>query len=442
MLKILMVMAFSSSAYAATNVRDFGAKGDGATDDHAAVQAALDAGAGGVVNVPAGRYLLGKGSGPWCIRVPAGTTLQGASGAVLVQAVVGGSVNLIQVEAAGVTISGLELDGQRSLQVPDEHRAGVFGQGATGLVVTDVVSHDFTGDGFKVHTGSNGVTLTRLTATSNVRHGVSFAGCTTGASVTSSTFSGNLMSQLESEGVPPCHADAVTVTGNLLDSAGVSSYFALSIASDATARASGWVVNANTILGGISITATANIGFTGNQISTSNDNPAVYVYQGSDGVALTDNTLSTSSAPAVVEIVGNTVGIPDHVVLAHNTVTSTVTTGMGIEVRSGRTITLLGNTVIGAGGNYTYAYGVYARSIVAGSNLVIAARGNAISGWGSTGMRLSETGGGITSVEFGGNAAGSLWLEGLDVIAYGNTGTVLHTPDGAHSTWGSGDRWH
>lgn len=41
----------------AVNVRDFGARGDGNTDDTAALQAALDAGAGGTVLAPAGTYL-------------------------------------------------------------------------------------------------------------------------------------------------------------------------------------------------------------------------------------------------------------------------------------------------------------------------------------------------------------------------------------------------
>src|SRR5689334_14076002 len=44
------------------NVRDFGAKGDGATLDTAAVQAAIDAcnrDQGGIVLVPAGNFLIG-----------------------------------------------------------------------------------------------------------------------------------------------------------------------------------------------------------------------------------------------------------------------------------------------------------------------------------------------------------------------------------------------
>jgi len=57
------------------NVRDFGAKGDGATDDTAAFQSALDAarkGGGGIVFAPAGKYLF-KGN----LKIPSAVTLEG-----------------------------------------------------------------------------------------------------------------------------------------------------------------------------------------------------------------------------------------------------------------------------------------------------------------------------------------------------------------------------
>ncbi|MBM4046769.1 MAG: hypothetical protein FJ279_16810 [Planctomycetes bacterium] len=66
----------ASMAMGATwSVADSGAKGDGATDDTAAFQKALDEAGkagGGVVDVPAGRYVI-KGT----LSVPAGVTLQG-----------------------------------------------------------------------------------------------------------------------------------------------------------------------------------------------------------------------------------------------------------------------------------------------------------------------------------------------------------------------------
>ncbi len=65
------------AAASRVNVRDYGAIGDGAADDTAAMQTALDAAAtkGPVCFVPAGHYRL-NGS----LTVPPGVTLAGASG--------------------------------------------------------------------------------------------------------------------------------------------------------------------------------------------------------------------------------------------------------------------------------------------------------------------------------------------------------------------------
>lgn len=58
------------------NVRTHGAKGDGVTDDTAAIQAAMNeaAKAGGIVSIPSGKYLV-KGS----LNVPAGVQVRGAA---------------------------------------------------------------------------------------------------------------------------------------------------------------------------------------------------------------------------------------------------------------------------------------------------------------------------------------------------------------------------
>lgn len=66
------------AAYASfVSAREFGATGDGATDDTAAIQAALDAGAGDLVRIPAGTYkITGR------LDIKAGTTLD-ATGATL-----------------------------------------------------------------------------------------------------------------------------------------------------------------------------------------------------------------------------------------------------------------------------------------------------------------------------------------------------------------------
>jgi hypothetical protein len=60
------------TAGAPVNVLDFGAVGDGVTDDTVALQAALDAAAGGVLFVPEGQYIVSE-----TLYIPAGTALCG-----------------------------------------------------------------------------------------------------------------------------------------------------------------------------------------------------------------------------------------------------------------------------------------------------------------------------------------------------------------------------
>ena len=72
-LSSLLTAAATDSA--ALSVRDFGAKGDGATDDTAAFQHALDAAAragGGTVHAPRGNYFFAGH-----LNVPGGVTLEG-----------------------------------------------------------------------------------------------------------------------------------------------------------------------------------------------------------------------------------------------------------------------------------------------------------------------------------------------------------------------------
>src|SRR4051794_30412524 len=73
----LLTISFAS---AATSVRDFGAKGDGAAKDTVAIQRAIDAAAkqgGGAVLFPPGRYLSGT------IHLKSNITLHLDNGAIL-----------------------------------------------------------------------------------------------------------------------------------------------------------------------------------------------------------------------------------------------------------------------------------------------------------------------------------------------------------------------
>lgn len=86
------------------NVKDFGAKGDGVTDDRAAIQAAInylraDGRTGGIAYFPMGEYRVSN-----TIKLPTGVTIRGAQGGFWVYASIGRSRIFMDPTVAAPTI--------------------------------------------------------------------------------------------------------------------------------------------------------------------------------------------------------------------------------------------------------------------------------------------------------------------------------------------------
>lgn len=98
------------------SVKDYGATGDGTTDDYAAIAAAYAAaGANGVVYLPPGTYRLSAAVTPL-----AGQTIRGAGmRATTLQFPTATTINGLNLSAANVTIMDLGIDGNRAAQTVD-----------------------------------------------------------------------------------------------------------------------------------------------------------------------------------------------------------------------------------------------------------------------------------------------------------------------------------
>jgi hypothetical protein len=115
MIAMLGLCVTSGAQAAMLNVKDFGAAGDGRSDDEAAIQKAIDAaiaqGAGNEVYLPAGRYVLGgRSAGPSLLNIQKanGLTVEGEAGTVLVSAEPTKNVFGIS-DSANVTIRGMTI---------------------------------------------------------------------------------------------------------------------------------------------------------------------------------------------------------------------------------------------------------------------------------------------------------------------------------------------
>jgi hypothetical protein len=160
------------------NVKDKGAKGDGESDDTAAIQAAIDAvgGTGGTVLVPDGIYLV-DALGDNRLKLKSSMTLKLADGATL-KAKPNDAKRYAVLTIARVSqvfVLGGTLEGDR-----DRHRSksGEWGMGihigpsAKHVTVAGLTSRKMWGDGFYVD-GAEDVRLCRVTADANRRQGLS-----------------------------------------------------------------------------------------------------------------------------------------------------------------------------------------------------------------------------------------------------------------------------
>lgn len=454
-------LASSSAGPAAGfDARGFGATGDGVTDDRLAIQAALDAGRGDVVRIPAGRYVVGKGSGAWCLQVHAGTRLVGEPGAVLVQAAgVEGSVRLLHVAGPGVTVEDLALDGGRSSQSANEHRHGLFATGAPDLVVRRVVARGFTGDGFYVHTGTHRSTFEDVEAADNGRNGLTLGGGTVGTSIRRSRFLRNAAQQVDSEPGATTTADDVVVADSVLDGGVASGDFALTVSgSGRSSRSRGWLVERNTINGAVHVVWATDVTIRGNRGLNVSDKPSVKVYRSCDRVRVADNDLTTAGpSKAVVEVVGTGADqAPDHVVVQRN-VLDARRSSHGVHVAAARDVRVIDNEIRGPGVSAPFMAGVYARSTVAGEDIhVLVVRGNRISDFGAYGVSVAASPGTLRLVEVSGNVfddtAGSMLVAmSLDaatdvrqhdnILAGGCVSLIARPVPGTRTSWGTGDRW-
>lgn len=158
------------------SVRDHGAWGDGAADDTAAVQAAIDQAAlrGGAVRIPDGDYRIDAIKG---LNLRTGSVLLFANGAKL-RALPSASASysiLRAKQVSNISIVGGTIVGDRH-----EHqgKGGEWGMGltltgATNVLVSGTTFKSAWGDGLYINGNSSHVTVCRVTAEENRRQGMS-----------------------------------------------------------------------------------------------------------------------------------------------------------------------------------------------------------------------------------------------------------------------------
>jgi polygalacturonase len=177
--------AGTATAIVGISVKDYGnAKGDGVTDDTAAINNTIDyvsSLGGGTVYVPDGTYLVNPDVS---VNLKSNITLNLSSNATLqAKASANSYYDLIRIlEATNVNVVGGKIVGDRNIHqgTTGEWGSGISILGSNGVTISDIAISDCWGDGIFIDgswdnsiLASSNVTIARVDCNNNRRQGIS-----------------------------------------------------------------------------------------------------------------------------------------------------------------------------------------------------------------------------------------------------------------------------
>jgi hypothetical protein len=379
------------------NVKDFGAIGDGATDDRAAFQRAI--GASSDVFVPNGNYLLSQApGGDFCVRLnKPGAMICGQSraGVRLIQAPgLPGSVRTIRCDAPGIIVADMTGDGNKQNQTPDEHRCFVFGQNAQDLGLRGITAVNHTGDGIYIYDRST-FNVHDVDCNGNDRNGMTLGGGTTRGSVTNSAFYGNRAEQFDTEGGVVSN---MVLRGNRF--VGAPGDYALTISGySPDALSTNWVVESNRIDGGIAVVWAGDVVIRGNSCINDSKVACLTLYRTTINVTVEDNEFQANALPfnsAVVMVTGTGTGSGSSRARFYNNEfkhAGNIGNVFGARIEGAVSTEIIENTFSGAGIKAPNCAAIYLRATNPREDWVRASViDNTMLDWGDIGIKVDGNG--------------------------------------------------
>lgn len=316
---------------------------DDTGDARAPLQAALDAAAGDELILSPGRYVVGPGDNFWSLEIPPNTRVVGDGDVVVAQGRCAGSRRIVLIRQPGVTLENISFDGQSELQGDvDEHRAAVFVDGATHLVMRAITASQFTGDGVYVR-GGRTLWFDSVALTHNGRNGLTFGGQTDDVLVVGAHLMSNGAQQLDTE-APTASVNDFMLRDSVL---GGGPDYALTISGGGeTQRSKRWVVMDNVLNGGVNIVWAEDVLIRNNEGYS--DDKSIRVYRTCRDVTICDNNFEStvSGEEGVVSVVGTESGAPAGTLITRNVLRGV---GRGVTATGAGDVEISHNEIIGHG---------------------------------------------------------------------------------------------
>jgi hypothetical protein len=457
-------------------VSDYGAISGGVSDARAAIQAAMDANPGQEITGEGLLYLIGAAPGRfWALNVPAGTTLRDMS--LVLAGGVPDSVQLLEVDAADVTLKGLVLNGNMANQTvsPHQQRHGIRCSGAPNVRIIDCEAFGFTGDGVFIYNASDNAYASGLVCRDNQRNGLTMGGFTNGGMFERCSFLRNGAQQFDTEGTRAISKG--TLRNCRFEGGSASDDYVLTITGHTEATQSfGWMIIDCTIMGGVLFVDAADCVMTGCTINNSSSKVPVRIYRACDRILIYDNDIinsgpSSADMAAMVYVTGTNRGqSPGGIRILDNRM-RTSTPYIGVTAICCRDIEIHDNQMVGAGIAQPSTPAVWVRATrVDEPTRSVSIRDNGFLGFGDTAIQCGGNGNSIDGyarildIEITNNqfsdfavvatmpAAVSLddgtyhpvlrATESGNAMAGGCITKIARAPGGLiAATWGDGSRW-
>lgn len=388
-------------AAAGYSAKAFGAVGDGATDDTASIQSAIDtanAAGGGTVFLAPGTYVVSRTTGQsYALSVKSNVELRGAGPTATTISLASSTTNQTRIvfvgSASGVGLRDFGVDGNASNQpTPRTQQHAVLLDGSSHVLLDNLYLRNTGGDGTLImgSTASAGpATVSRCRYAATERNGLTLYNGHRDTRIVANYFHSDISahgidSEPDESGFVPGN---VVVMGNVLATPTNPGSESLQIGgSSASTPTEKWMVVGNTFGGTIRMERAKDVQIVGNRISGSTQ-AGIYCTTHAENVVVSGNNVTVNGIPGI-RFQYSLTEYPRNVVIADNVVTQ-LGNNRGIMSEGADQVTIRGNVVRGSGlenGVMVWATRDMKNQVVTDNHIMNFTRGLRVETSGGTGM--------------------------------------------------------